>query len=331
MQDLRNTLTETLAFYREQEKQLSARIALLPKGRIRSKTIGRDVYYYLQYRKGRSIRSDYLGKKIPRELRDRLDERLRLEKELRRVRDGLDLLKSKSKKETDFLDPLSSILRTLTEKRLWDSGLEIIGTWCFLLYQKYLPVEKYPLKTDDLDILVPLPYRGRSFNLAEYFKGLGFSQNFNPDGSTYFSGNLMKVEFIGREKGSGTHTPGQIEEIAVTPQLLRFVDILFAEPIILKVARGIQARVPSPAAFTLHKLIIATRFKRREKKEKDIKQAIYAGKYVLGEGVEKEKLLRLWATFPRTWKKKAGLALRMALDIVPLEENIIRQLERTLS
>jgi hypothetical protein len=331
MKDFRDTLAESLAFYQEQEKQISARLALLPKGRIRSKRIGRDIYYYLHYRKGPSIRSDYIGKKVPPDLRERLEERGRLEKELRRVREGLKLMKSTPKTETDLTEPLQSILWTLTKNKLWDSGLEIIGTWCFLLYQKYLPVEKYPLKTEDLDILVPLPYKGRPFGLSSYLTGLGFSQNFKADGSTYFSGHRMKVEFIAREKGSGRRPARFIEEIAVTPQLLRFVDILFAEPVVLKVARGIKAKVPSPAAFTLHKLIIATRFKRREKREKDIRQGVYLGKYVLTERPEQEKMLRLWASFPHSWRKKVKMALRMALDIVPLEEGVIRHLERTLT
>jgi hypothetical protein len=330
MQDLRNTLEESLIFYREQENQISARLALLPKGRIKSKKIGKTTYHYLQYRKGPSTKTDYIGKKIPPELLERLKERVRLEIDLRRTREGLKLLRSRQSKETDLTEPLRSILRTLTEKKLWDSGLEIIGTWCFLLYQKHLPMEKYPLRTDDLDILIPLPYRGKPFDLAGYLRGLGFSQNFYPDGSMYFSGNRMKVEFLAREKGDGLQPTRLIKEIAVTPQLLRFVDILFVEPIVLKVARGIKAKVPSPAAFTLHKLIIATRFKRQAKKEKDLRQAVYAGKYVLADKSEKDKLFRLWTSFPRPWKKKVKLALRMAADIVPLEQGVILHLEKTL-
>jgi len=228
------------------------------------------------------------------------------------------------------MEPLRSILSTFTEKKLWDSGLEIIGTWCFLLYQKHLPVEKYPLKTDDLDLLIPFPYKGPAFDLGGYLKGLGFVQGFNADGSTYFSGPRMKVEFISRERGSGRKPADFIKEISITPQLLRFVDILFAEPAVLKVARGIKAKVPSPSAFTLHKLVIATRFKRRDKKDKDIRQAIYTGKYVLTDPLEKRRLLRLWASFPRPWKKRVKDALRLALDIVPLEESFIRHLEGEL-
>ncbi|MHB8094849.1 MAG: GSU2403 family nucleotidyltransferase fold protein, partial [Candidatus Aminicenantales bacterium] len=216
MPDIRNTLNENLEFIRDQERLISARLALLPKGRIKAKKIGRETYQYLQYRKGKGFKSDYLGKAVPPELREQLKERVRLEKELRRVREGLRLLKSAPEKETDLTEPLRSILRTLTKEGLWESGLEIIGSWCFLLYQKHLPMERYPLKTEDLDVLIPLPFRGKSFDLGGYLKGLGFRQDFQADGSMSFSGNMMKVDFLSPEKGSGKRPPRFLPELAVT-------------------------------------------------------------------------------------------------------------------
>jgi hypothetical protein len=214
---------------------------------------------------------------------------------------------------------------------MWDSGFEIIGSWCFLLYQRLLGIEKYPLKTQDLDILIPLPYRGKSFDFNDFFKNLGFSESFNPDGSIFFSGHKMKVEFLGPEKGDGRKAPPHIKEITITPQALHYLDILFEEPLDLKVAQGVRAKVPAPAAFTIHKLIIATLFKRANKKEKDIRQAIYAGKYVLGERAEMKKMMRLWDRLPRPWKRKVGRALVDALDIVPLEQSVIRRLHSLLN
>src|SRR5512143_2774838 len=165
MEDLKDTLNENAAFYREQERQITARLALLPKGRIRSRTIGGAAYFYLQYRKGRSVKSDYVGRAIPSDLRDRLAERGRLEKELLAVREALRLLRSRRKEEVDLTEPVLAILRAMTQHQLWESGFEIIGSWCFLLYQKHLPMERYPLKTEDLDILVPRPFKGRAFDL----------------------------------------------------------------------------------------------------------------------------------------------------------------------
>jgi hypothetical protein len=330
MEDLKDTLSENAEFYREQERKITAQLALLPKGRIRSKKIGGEVYCYLQYRKGRSVKTDYIGKEVPRELHDSLAERARLERELRRVREGLRLLRSVRGGELDLADPLLAIFRTLTEQKLWDAGFEIIGSWCFLLYQKHLPMEKYPLKTEDLDILVPRPFKGRAFNLSEFLQRLGFSQHFNPDGSMFFAGNRMKVEFVSRERKNGTLPPRHIKEIALTPQELRFLDILFADPIILKLGRGIRAKVPSPSAFLLHKLFIAARPERRNKKEKDIRQGIYTGKYVLGEKSETTRLSGLWGGLRGKWKAQIRRSLAKAEDIMPLEQGVIRRLQALL-
>ena len=75
-------------------------------------------------------------------------------------------------------------------------------------------------------------------------------------------------------------------------------EILFVEPMVLKIERGIRAKVPAPSAFLLHKLVIAARSEHRNKKEKDIRQAIYTAKFVLSEESKTSKLLRLWTVLP---------------------------------
>jgi hypothetical protein len=277
------------------------------------------------------VKSDYVGKSVPRDLQEKLAERKRLEKELKQVRESLKLLREKVDNEADLVEPLRSILAKLTKEKMWESGFEIIGSWCFLLYQRLLPIEKYSLKTQDLDILIPLPYRGKSFDFNDFFKKIGFSESFNPDGSIFFSGHKMKVEFLGTEKGDGRKLQPPIKKITITPQSLHYLDILFEEPLDLKVARGVWAKVPAPAAFAIHKLIIAALFKRAPKKEKDIRQAVYTGKYILSDRTEMKKMMRIWAQLPRSWKRKVGRALVEALDIVPLEQGVIRRLQSLLN
>ena len=330
MRDLKDTLKENEEFLREEEREISARLALLPKGRIRLKKIGEEAYYYLQYRQNQAVKTDYIGKEVPPSLRDSLAERERLQKELARVREGLRLLRSGRTPETDLTDPLLAILRKLTEKGLWDAGLEIIGSWCFLLYQRHLPMKKYPMRTEDLDILVPWPYKGKPYDLAAYLQRLGFSQHFHPDGSMFFTGNRLKVEFLTRERKETAKPHRYLKEIAVTPQELRFLDILFVKPMVLKVGPGIHAKVPDPSAFLLHKLAIATRSARRNKKEKDIRQAVYTAGFVLAEESETAKLSELWAGLPKGWKTKIRRSLLQALDIVPLEKGVIERLQYLL-
>jgi hypothetical protein len=331
MKDLKDTQRENVEFLRDEEKTIAARLAMLPKGHIRLKKIGAEAYYYLQYRKGRTVKTDYIGKEVPLSLHDSLAERERLEKELRRIREGLKFLRSGRTAEADLTEPLRTILRKLSEKKLWDAGLEIIGSWCFLLYQRHLPMKKYPMRTEDLDILVPWPFKGKPFDLAAYLQRLGFSQHFHPDGSMFFTGNRMKVEFLTRERRESAKPPRYVKEIAITPQGLRFLEILFVEPKVLKIEKGIRAKVPAPSAFLLHKLVIASRSERRNKKEKDIRQAIYTAKFVLTEKSEIAKLLQLWAGLPKKWKAKIGRSLAQATDLVPLEKGVIERLKNFLS
>jgi hypothetical protein len=331
MQDLKDTLRESGEFLKRQERAIASRLALLPAGNIKAKKKGGRTYYYLQHRQGRSVKTDYLGKAIPPGLRERLAERKRLEKELVRVRESLKLLREKPDKATDLVDPLLAILRKLTEEGAWEAGLTLIGSWCFLLYQKYLPVEKYPFKTDDLDILVPRPFKGRAFDLPGYLERLGFSQHFNADGSTYFSGNRMRIEFLAEEGRERKGRRRAVREIAVVPQELRHLDILFKEPMILKVARGVRARVPAPADFLLHKLVIGIRPERRAKMEKDLRQAVYTAKYVLSDPSESERLVRHWRSL--SGKRQASMikAVDKARDLVPLEQGTIQRLKELLA
>jgi hypothetical protein len=64
--------------------------------------------------------------------------------------------------------------------------------------------------------------------------------------------------------------------------------------------------------------------------EKDLRQAVLAAKYVLSEKAEREKLARLWDTFPRGWKSRVRSALTTAQDLFPLEQGDIQSLQKVL-
>jgi len=68
------------------------------------------------------------------------------------------------------------VLRVFERHQLWDEGVELIGSWCFHLYQRHLGVKPYPLRTQDIDFLLPYPYRGRvKVDLISELEQLGFS------------------------------------------------------------------------------------------------------------------------------------------------------------
>ena len=87
------------------------------------------------------------------------------------------------------------LLKLFDELGLWKDGVELIGIWSFLLYQRYLGVRPLPLRTQDVDFLLPWPYPARStVGLSEALSDLGFRSESNPDGSNYFIHPELKRE-----------------------------------------------------------------------------------------------------------------------------------------
>lgn len=102
---------------------------------------------------------------------------------------------------------IKRILRVFDEHHLWDAGVELIGSWCFNLYQRHLGARAFPLRTLDVDFLIPTPYKGKeSFDLVSELEKLGFEYSFRRDGSIYLWNVDLKIEFISPEKGRGTTT-----------------------------------------------------------------------------------------------------------------------------
>jgi hypothetical protein len=52
---------------------------------------------------------------------------------------------------------IQKILKVFAEHGLFDEGVELIGSWCFKLYEKHLGAKSFPLLTQDIDFLIPTP------------------------------------------------------------------------------------------------------------------------------------------------------------------------------
>ena len=321
MQDFKSTIEETLEFYREEEKRLAALIASLPKGIIKKKKVNGKEYFYLKYRKGNKVIYEYLGKEFPSKLAKQIERRKRLERELKEIKDAIKFLTHKRIKEVELIEPLENFFKIMTEEKLWEEGIEVIGAWCFGLYQKFLPIRKFPLRTQDLDILIPYPYHGKAFDISNYLKQLGFEEHINPDQSVFYTGYGLKIEFLAPRRGRGVDKSPYIRKLGISPQTLRFTSILFDEGILLSISKGIKVRVPSPTTFLVHKLLVSEKRKDKGKKEKDIRQAIYTAEYVLK--FERDKLVTLLSKIPSRWRKRIKRVLEGAIDLLPQEESII--------
>ncbi|HXT01331.1 MAG TPA: GSU2403 family nucleotidyltransferase fold protein [Elusimicrobiota bacterium] len=72
-------------------------------------------------------------------------------------------------------DLFQRILKIFADLGLWEDGVELIGSWSFLLYQRHLGVRALPLRTQDVDFLIPWPYQNeRMIGLSAALVDLGF-------------------------------------------------------------------------------------------------------------------------------------------------------------
>ena len=198
-----------------------------------------------------------------------------------------------------MINTIRRVLKVFDENHLWDEGVELIGSWCFHLYQRHLGVKVYPLRTVDADFLIPYPYKGKTrIRLVKKLEALGFRHSFNPDGSIYLKSAELKIEFIIPERGRGFTNPPTVKQLSLKAIPLRFTDILLDDPIYVK-ERGIKVLIPNPTAFCLHKLLIANERPKPEKKLKDLEQAIHTYKII-----PKKKMKQIYTKFPRPWRKR---------------------------
>lgn len=213
---------------------------------------------------------------------------------------------------------LLELLELFEELGLWKDGVQLVGSWSFLLYQRHLGVRRLPLRTQDVDFLLPWPYPERgAVDLAARLAKLGFRSARNPDGSNYFAHPGLKLEFLVPERGRGGLEPRTVKPLGMRAISLRFMDMLRKGSILLKEGEA-RVRVPNPRSFCLHKLVIAQRRTGREKREKDIQQATYVLEIIQPRDFEAGL-----DDLPRTWRKLAEKSLGQAWDLFPLERPVL--------
>lgn len=185
---------------------------------------------------------------------------------------------------------LVKVLRRLQENGVLDK-LILTGSWGLVLYRKYFESPGFyaALRTRDVDFIVPSrPEIRKKVDVSELLKDLGFVVEFNrADNSMRLLHPALIVEFLVAEKGRGSVKSRKIKELGVTAQPLRYLNYLESKIISIDI-EGLNIRVPDPAVFALHKLIIMSRRRTPEKKEKDKKQAKTVLGFLLANGRDEE-------------------------------------------
>ena len=224
-----------------------------------------------------------------------------------------------------MIKEFTDIIRVLSDNNLFDEGVELIGSWCFQLYQKHLGAKSFPLRTQDIDFLIPNPFRGKEHpDLVEQLEKLGYKTDFRRDGSLYLWNADFKIEFITPEKGRGVNHSIRIKKLGLNAIPLRFVALLLDNPITI-MDGNIKVLIPNPVNFCLHKLIIASRRRKIDKSLKDLQQAICTS--VIVDSTEVQKL---FVSLPRKWKMAIANMLEKSARELPLLKEEIEKLQSTL-
>jgi len=207
--------------------------------------------------------------------------------------------------ENKQINLLFKVLRILDGKGVL-KHLVVVGSWCMFFYTLYFQ-KKQPiasLRTRDVDFLVPDPRSLKTnIDLPELLKSLGFLIDYRGEqGYIRLVHPEFFIEFLVSEKGKGTDKAFSLPQLGLNAQALRFMDILYLKTVTLQ-TRGIKIKLPHPACFVLHKIIVFKRRPEKERREKEVEQ-IDRMLDLLGKEGKISSLKRFFLKLHPKWRKK---------------------------
>jgi len=313
---------ESRDYYLDYQTRLIGELLITPVGSIKRKNGRGAGFLYLHKRKGQRFEDIYLGSEndpAVQRLSERIKNRQRLIRELRSTKNALKVLKAKKMAQAlrDFTEPLRKLFVEMERLGLFSAGVELVGSYCFKVYQSHFGVEWFPLRTVDVDFAIPLPYKGPSADLEAVLKELGFRQEFQSNGTIFYEGNGFKIEFLQPRKGGGAKEQlPKVKELSTNPIPLPYLNLLLDNKIVVALRDIGRIALPSMPAFTLHKLLIASLPIRKGKKEKDLKQACAVAKKIAMEENLMGEVHDLLKNMPVPWRKKINTSALTISDYV---------------
>ena len=307
---------ESQDYYLDYRARLIGELLITPSGSIKRKNGKGAGFLYLHRRKGQKFEDVYLGSENDpgvQRLSEKIRNRQRLIRELRSTKNALRLLKAGKMAQAirDLTEPLQKLLAEMERLGLFSAGIELVGSYCFKVYQSHFAVELFPLRTVDVDFAIPMPYKGPSVDLGAILKELGFRQEFRTDGTIFYEGNGFKIEFLQPRKGDGAQEPlPKVKELSTNPIPLPYLNLLLENKIEVRLRDIGRIVLPSLPAFLLHKLLIAALPERKEKSEKDYIQAMAVAKRIAADQDLIREANRIMQSIPGSWRKKIERSVR---------------------
>lgn len=192
----------------------------------------------------------------------------------------------------------------------------LVGSWCTLFYRDFFGRDRFvaPLKTRDMDLLIPRPSAVKAeVDVAGLLKDLGFVVGFTGSkGYVRLEHPELIVEFLVPERGRASDKPYPLPRLGLNAQALRFLDFL-AQDTITVALEGVCVRLPHPANFALHKLVVLSRRSDQAKQAKDKDAAIRVLEALIDTG-QADSIRNAFDAMPPRWQTKARKQLTEPLD-----------------
>lgn len=210
------------------------------------------------------------------------------------------------------VDLCLEVLRRLDRAGVLED-LVIVGSWCTYFYNEYFAgkARLSALRTRDMDFLVRRPPKFKvKVQIADLLKDLGFLPDLHPEGYVSMLHPDLIIDFLMAERGKGAERTIPVDALGIRAQPLRFLDLLSKDTIVVRY-RGLDLRLPHPAAFALHKLIVSSRRAKPAKKGKDLQQGLEVIG-VLDELGRTAELRKRFQEMPSGWRSTIRKVLASA-------------------
>lgn len=296
MSIVEKNLQENYIYFIKELTMIDEEIKGLPAGNISAKKIGKSTYYYRQWREGRKVKSVSLGGAPSSELLEGINRRLNLEKQKKEILGNIRVIARAINTQRITAEEIIKILARHGVKSI------LIGSYCMPVMRDELGLSLPTIKTQDIDFLVNLPYRGKEADVESVLKPLGFSIGFAPDGSTYFTNGMFKVEFLAPGKGRGSDKAVSIRQLKIRATPLRYPQMLSEQPLKM-MKEDYTFFIPNPWTLAFHKILVSQNRKAKDKKEKDLLQAAGLLRGIVEKPEMLTKALSYLNTLPEKWKK----------------------------
>ena len=222
--------------------------------------------------------------------------------------------------EKSQYDLCIEVLRRLDKANLL-KDIILVGSWCTLFYKDFFGSHRYmtSLTTRDMDLLIPLPRTIKvKTDVAELLKDLGFIIGFTgPQGYIRLEHPELIVEFLVPERGRSTDKPYSLPQLGLNAQALRFIEYLSVNTIPFKTGT-LTLKLPHPANFALHKLLVMGRRQKKEKQVKDKESALRILNALVNSD-QIEAIKKAFLTMPKKWQGKVKKQLTDITDKKILE------------